>query len=44
MEFKIWREYFLRNQNHFAGIDFDDHDCLSMEKRSIISSSLQQFQ
>ena len=44
MEFKIWREYFLHNQNHFADIDFDDHDCLSMEEQSIISSSLQQFQ
>ena len=44
MEFKIWKEYFRHNQNHFANIDFIGHDCLSMEERSVISSSLQQFQ
>ena len=44
MEFKIWKEYFLQNQNHFAEIDFDETDCLSMEERLVISSSLQQFQ
>ena len=44
MEFKIWKEYFRQNQNHFANIAFDGHECLSMEERSIISSSLQQFQ
>jgi len=44
MEFKEWREYFLRNQNHFADINFEDHDWLSVEERAIISSSVQQFQ
>ena len=44
MEFKIWKEYFRQNQSHFANLDFDVHDCLSMEERSVISSSLQQFQ
>jgi hypothetical protein len=44
MEFKLWKEYFRQNQGHFASINFDVHDCLSMEERSVISSSLQQFQ
>ena len=44
MEFKIWKEYFRQNQNHFANIDFDAYDCLSMEERSVICPSLQHFQ
>ena len=44
MEFKIWKEYFRQNQNHFANINFDGDDCLLMEERLVISSSLQQFQ
>ena len=44
MEFKIWKEYFRQNQNHFANIDFDMHDCLSIGEQSVISPSLQQFQ
>ncbi len=44
MEFKIWKEYFRQNQNHFAYIDFASHDCLSRDERTVISSSLQQFQ
>ena len=44
MEFKEWKEYFMQNQNHFAEINFEDHDQLSAEERAVISSSLQQFQ
>ena len=44
MEFKIWKEYFRQNQNHFANISFDAYDCLSIEERAVIASSLQQFQ
>ena len=39
MEFKDWKEYFMQNQNHFAEINFEDHDQLSAEERVVISSS-----
>lgn len=44
MEFKEWKQYFLQNQNHFAGINFEEYDQLSEAEKSAISSSLQQFQ
>jgi hypothetical protein len=44
MEFKEWKQYFLQNQDHFAGVNFEEYDELTEEDKSAISSSPQQFQ
>jgi len=44
MEFKDWKQYFLQNQNHFAGVNFEEYDQLFEKEQSVISHSLQQFQ
>jgi hypothetical protein len=44
MQFTHWKEYFLRNQDHFADIDLSVDDRLTAAEKKIITSSLQQFQ
>ncbi|MEO8403884.1 MAG: ferritin-like domain-containing protein [Chitinophagaceae bacterium] len=44
MKFNEWKNYFLQNQYHFADIDFDLPDQLSEQEKSLVYSSLQQFQ
>src|SRR5258706_2208578 len=44
MNYTEWENYFQQNQVHFRDIDFTVPDELSAEEKSIIYSSLQQFQ
>jgi hypothetical protein len=44
MQFNEWKNYFLQNRSHFAHIDFEAPDCLTAEEKTLIASSLQQFQ
>jgi hypothetical protein len=44
MEFNQWKEYFQQNRGHFTHIDIDRPDVLTEKEKSVISSSLQQFQ
>ena len=44
MEFKKWNDYFIKNQNHFSEIDFNDVDQLTEIEKAVIYSSIQQFQ
>jgi hypothetical protein len=43
-DFKYWEDYFINNENHFQGIDWQQEDVLSGEEKKMINSSLQQFQ
>lgn len=42
--FKAWKDYFQRNRNHFAQINFNGVAELSASERELIASSIQQFQ
>lgn len=42
--FKHWREYFLQNSNHFAHLNFSLKTELTTFEKSLITSSIQQFQ
>jgi hypothetical protein len=44
MNYTDWKNHFLQNQLHFKGIDFSLADMLTENEKSIIHSSLQQFQ
>jgi hypothetical protein len=44
MEFNEWKEYFIGNRGHFSTIDFNQPDHLTEVEKSLITSSLQQFQ
>ena len=44
MNFKGWKNYFLQNQDHFVNLDFSVSDQLTEDEKSMMYSSLQQFQ
>jgi rubrerythrin len=44
MNFQLWHQYFLSNQNHFNYIDWTANELLSDKERKIITSSIRQFQ
>jgi hypothetical protein len=44
MQFNEWKNYFLQNRNHFAHINFDQPDVLTLKEKQLITTSLQQFQ
>jgi len=44
MLFNQWKRYFQQNKNHFRHIDIERPDVLTQNEKSLISSSLQQFQ
>ena len=44
MKFSIWYEYFKSNQDHFAQIDWRENASLTFDEKSIITSSIRQFQ
>lgn len=44
MRYTDWKNYFLQNQSHFKDLDFSLLPELTENEKSIISSSLQQFQ
>ena len=44
MDFKDWKQYFLQNQDHFAGINLEEADQLTRDDKAAIAASLQQFQ
>ena len=44
MEFSLWYDYFKSNQDHFAQIDWSENVSLTPDEKSIIISSIRQFQ
>jgi hypothetical protein len=44
MNFHVWHQYFLSNQNHFDHLDWNGNEPLSSEEKRVITSSIRQFQ
>jgi rubrerythrin len=44
MNYTYWRQYFESNQSHFKNINWDEPDSLTVEEKSTITKSIQQFQ
>lgn len=44
MDFNDWKNYFETNQTHFANLDWDAADLLASEEKTLIASSIKQFQ
>ena len=44
MDFFQWKKYFTSNESHFEDINWETPDRLTPEEKSLITSSLQQFQ
>ena len=44
MSFRLWKEYFEKNQSHFSEINWAVVDSLTAEEKNCIGSSIAQFQ
>jgi len=44
MDFQHWKQYYEANRTHFGEVDWNQADELSADEKTLITTSLQQFQ